>query len=132
MDAKYNRLCVARASGKLQIYCLPQPGLLQKIEVAGFHPFQVLYNPTGSKLALLDLNGTLRFGYNVDSSTKLKVDRDPVNTGILEMLWSKDMPDYLAVLKRTEMAILHHSVIERFENVSVLTGRLVEFDVRMK
>jgi hypothetical protein len=80
-------------------------------------------------MALLDMNGSIRFGHVEDNGTKIKVDSDVLSSGILNMLWSKDMPDFLCVMKRTEMCIIRHANFETFANFHALSGYLAGFNV---
>ncbi|XP_078503870.1 WD repeat-containing protein 35 [Lissotriton helveticus] len=113
ITASDKTLIVARESGTIQRYSLPNVGLVQK-NVLNCRAHQVCLNCNSSRLAIIDISGVVAFldleARITDSSgqqvigEQLKFERKDV----WDMKWANDNPDLFAMMEKTRMYVFRN------------------------
>ncbi|XP_073481441.1 WD repeat-containing protein 35 isoform X2 [Aquarana catesbeiana] len=106
-------LIVARESGAVHRYSLPNVALVQKYGLS-CRAFQMSLNCNSSRLAIIDLSGVLTFldleatnSYDTGKQTigeQLKFERKDV----WDMKWANDNPDLFAMMEKTRMYVFRN------------------------
>ncbi|KAG8538415.1 hypothetical protein GDO81_022690, partial [Engystomops pustulosus] len=106
-------LIVARESGTVHRYSLPNMVLVQKYSVS-CRAYQMSMNCNSSRLAIIDISGVLTFldleaRYTDDSGQptigeQLKFERKDV----WDMKWANDNPDLFAMMEKTRMYVFRN------------------------
>ncbi|KAJ8290228.1 hypothetical protein GJAV_G00010260 [Gymnothorax javanicus] len=116
ITASDKTLIVARESGTLHRYSLPNIGLVQKYSPS-YRAFQLSLNCTSSRLAIIDITGVLTF---FDLEPRVAADGsgeqgamggDPLKferKDVWDMKWANDNPDLFAMMEKTRMYVFRN------------------------
>ncbi|XP_060089548.1 WD repeat-containing protein 35 isoform X2 [Heteronotia binoei] len=113
ITASDKTLIIARESGTIQRYSLPNVGFIQTYALNCW-PYQLSLNCNSSRLAIIDLSGVLMF-FDLDTRVtdskgqhvvgeQLKLERKDV----WDMKWAKDNPDLFAMMEKTRMYVFRN------------------------
>ncbi|XP_064159333.1 WD repeat-containing protein 35 isoform X1 [Anguilla rostrata] len=109
-------LIVARESGTIQRYSLPNIGLVQKYSLS-YRAYQLSLNCSSSRLAIIDITGVLTFfdleprSVGDSSGEQAAGAGDPLKferKDVWDMKWANDNPDLFAMMEKTRMYVFRN------------------------
>ncbi|XP_050432012.1 WD repeat-containing protein 35 [Adelges cooleyi] len=100
-------LLIGRESGALQIYSLPQVGLVER-RILPSRPFKLALNSNSKRLAIIDSTGVLSIiSINEKSElTNTEAPSDFQRRDVWTMKWASDDPELLAIMEKTRMYVI--------------------------